>query len=249
LLSHLFKCIKYIDTSPPVETSCFEEPHIVAIIASLVKDVSWKRSISLHLLVDLVNFYLFELLVYEINRVGFLLWLIKDFEYLLKLDHFIIKIRFLIIKHKSERHYSKNINLLQFTMIKQISKQIVFCSDRIMILKMIDQLSLAMHWNKFKHDLSTDRGPFEMKDFWKRWAFFFPHVGASGEDSFNNRMVVTFENDVLIHCFFLVFVVFGRDFIVLLFCVFLSLVELGEFLLVLFSRIWYFASVAEVFRV
>jgi len=44
-------------------------------------------------------------------------------------------------------------------------------------------------------------------------------------------------------------VVFGRDFIVLLFCVFLSLVELDEFLLVLFSRIWYFASVTEVFRV
>lgn len=114
---------------------------------------------------------------------------------------------------------------------------------------MINQLFLSMLWYKFKHYLSADWSPFKMEDFWKVRVFFFPHVISSSKNSFNNWVVVSFQNDVFVHFFLLIFVVFCRYFIVLLFCIFLGLVKFSELLLVFFCGVGNFASVSEVFRI
>jgi len=106
-----------------------------------------------------------------------------------------------------------------------------------------------MHGDKLKHDLSANWGPFKMKNFREGRAFLFPHVGTTGQDSLDYWVVVPFENYVFIHLLFFVFMIFCGDLVVLLFSFFLSLVELCKFLLILFSGVWNFTSVAEVFWV
>lgn len=114
---------------------------------------------------------------------------------------------------------------------------------------MIHKLPLSVNWDDFKHYLSTDRRPFEMEYFWETWLFFFPHVWSSSKYSFNNWMVVSFQNYVLVHFLFFVFVVFCWNFIVLLLCFFLLLVKSSQFLLILFCRIWNSSSVSKIFWV
>lgn len=88
-----------------------------------------------------------------------------------------------------------------------------------------------------------------MENLWETWLFFLPHVWSSSKHSFNNRMVVSFQNDVLIHLLFFVLVVFGWHFVVFLLGFLLRLVKSSQFLLILFSWIWNSASISKVFWV
>lgn len=80
----------------------------------------------------------------------------------------------------------KNTHFILLTVCQHVSKQIIFGRKRVMVLKMINNLLLPVKGQEVKHDLSTPRSPFEVKEFGECRCLFLPIVLSSCKYSLND---------------------------------------------------------------